>query len=165
MRPSQAISLSRPRKLNLRGGVKSLKPSGRAGRYRATTNQWSQRSPRQSLVCILTSTGSVAVDAAVWQRSLVELVEYAHRSGQLWSQWREGTNQGEGESMLMAYLEMQMLSSSLALIWAQTRSRRRRRWGNPEIATRWKSPGSSLQAPSPQAISTRYNQAYLVNAG
>ena len=67
--------------------------------------------------------------------------------------------------MLMAYLEMQMLSSSLALIWAQTRSRRRRRWGNPEIATRWKSPGSSLQAPSPQATSTRYNQAYLVNAG
>ena len=64
-------------KLNLRGGLKSLKPSGRAGRYRATTNQWSQRSPRQSLVCILTSTGSVAVDAAVWQRSLVELVEYA----------------------------------------------------------------------------------------
>ena len=69
--------------------------------------------------------------------------------------------------MLMAYLEMQMLSSSLALIWAQTRSGRRRRWGNPEIATRWKSPaaGSSLQAPSPQATSTRYNQAYLVNAG
>ena len=66
--------------------------------------------------------------------------------------------------MLMAYLEMQMLSSSLALIWAQTRSRQRHR-GNPEIATRWESPGSSLQAPSPQATSTRYNQAYLVNAG
>ena len=143
-----------------------MKPSGRAGRYRAKTNQWSQRSPRQSLVCILTSTGSVAVDAAVWQRSLVELVEYA-QVRVLWSQWREGTNQGGKESMLMAYLEMQMLSSSLALIWAQTRSRRRRRWGNlnPEIATRWKSPGSSLQAPSPQDTFTRYNHAYLVNAG
>ena len=76
MRPSQAISLSRPRKLmNLRGGLKSLSQVGAGWQMGAKTNHWSQRPPTQ--VCILTAMGSVAVDAAVWQRSLVELVEYA----------------------------------------------------------------------------------------